>query len=112
MRNALDGSSDTQIDSDAYGTNAGATNMKGTFYWMAVSDSFETFGSNVDALIQPEVIDSVGMTGYSAKCDIWSLGCVLLEMFTAERPWPKMTMVQIVMEVSGISTKWRFSKCF
>ncbi|TIB05189.1 hypothetical protein E3P96_01356 [Wallemia ichthyophaga] len=69
-------------DSDAYGTNAGATNMKGTFYWMA-----------------PEVIDSVGMTGYSAKCDIWSLGCVFLEMFTAERPWPKMTMVQIVMEV-------------
>ncbi|TIC19797.1 hypothetical protein E3Q12_04087 [Wallemia mellicola] len=69
-------------DSDAYGTNAGATNMKGTFYWMA-----------------PEVIDSVGMAGYSAKCDIWSLGCVLLEMLTAERPWPKMTMVQIVMEV-------------
>ena len=69
-------------DADAYGTNAGATNMKGTFYWMA-----------------PEVIDSVGMTGYSAKCDIWSLGCVLLEMFTAERPWPKMTMVQIIMEV-------------
>lgn len=50
--------------------------------------------------VQPEVIDSVGMTGYSAKCDIWSLGCVFLEMFTAERPWPKMTMVQIVMEVS------------
>lgn len=51
--------------------------------------------------LQPEVIDSVGMAGYSAKCDIWSLGCVLLEMLTAERPWPKMTMVQIVMEVSN-----------
>lgn len=39
---------------------------------------------------QPEVIDSVGITGYSTKCDIWSLGCVLRGIFTDEKAWPRL----------------------
>ncbi|ODV59173.1 kinase-like protein [Ascoidea rubescens DSM 1968] len=47
--------------------------MQGTIFWMA-----------------PEVVDNVvhnKKMGYSAKIDIWSLGCVVLEMFVGRRPW-------------------------
>ncbi|KAF8971405.1 kinase-like domain-containing protein [Flammula alnicola] len=43
--------------------------MKGTSYWMA-----------------PEAIFNEG-AGYDSKVDIWSVGCILLEMWTAKRPW-------------------------
>ncbi|CAG8554355.1 1893_t:CDS:10 [Ambispora gerdemannii] len=33
--------------------------------------------------LAPEVFTE----GYSAKVDIWSLGCVVIEMFTGNRPW-------------------------
>ncbi|OLL23869.1 MAP kinase kinase kinase mkh1 [Neolecta irregularis DAH-3] len=53
---------------DIYGNDANMS-MKGTIFWMA-----------------PEVIQNQRQ-GYSAKIDIWSLGCVVLEMFAGRRPW-------------------------
>jgi serine/threonine protein kinase len=41
--------------------------MQGSIYWMA-----------------PEVASA---KGYSAKVDIWSLGCLVLEMLTGTQPW-------------------------
>ena len=41
--------------------------MQGSIYWMA-----------------PEVAQG---KGYSAKVDIWSLGCLILEMLTGHPPW-------------------------
>jgi len=43
--------------------------LAGTIFWMA-----------------PEVVRTP-KEGYSAKIDIWSLGCVVLEMFAGKRPW-------------------------
>lgn len=43
------------------------TSLIGTLPWMA-----------------PEVVKQ---KGYGRKADIWSLGCVALEMFTAKKPW-------------------------
>lgn len=54
-------------------TNDAEMSMQGTIFWMA-----------------PEVIHNVianAKQGYSAKVDIWSLGCVVLEMFAGRRPW-------------------------
>ncbi|GMM51951.1 mitogen-activated protein kinase kinase kinase [Starmerella bacillaris] len=57
---------------DIYANNA-EMSMQGTIFWMA-----------------PEVINNViknQKQGYSAKVDVWSLGCVVLEMFVGRRPW-------------------------
>ncbi|KAK6461503.1 Pkinase-domain-containing protein [Scheffersomyces coipomensis] len=35
----------------------------------------------------PEIFKNKKYVGYSAKVDIWSLGCVVIEMFTGRRPW-------------------------
>ncbi|KAK9371788.1 uncharacterized protein V1513DRAFT_305048 [Lipomyces chichibuensis] len=54
-------------------SNDAEMSMQGTIFWMA-----------------PEVIHNVvhnEKQGYSAKVDIWSLGCVVLEMFAGRRPW-------------------------
>jgi len=52
--------------------------MQGTIYWMA-----------------PEVAHSDGH-GYSAKADIWSLGCVWQEMMSGERPWKGRDMFYVL----------------
>lgn len=57
---------------DIYANNA-EMSMQGTIFWMA-----------------PEVVNNViknQKQGYSAKVDVWSLGCVILEMFVGRRPW-------------------------
>ena len=35
----------------------------------------------------PEVVRANEAQGYGMKCDVWSLGCVVIEMATARPPW-------------------------
>ncbi|CAH2355005.1 hypothetical protein CLIB1423_20S01904 [[Candida] railenensis] len=70
--------------SDIYVNNA-EMSMQGTIFWMA-----------------PEVIDSIvedKKQGYSAKIDIWSLGCVVLEMFCGKRPWSNEAVVSAIYKI-------------
>ncbi|MCJ1470855.1 hypothetical protein MMC07_009502 [Pseudocyphellaria aurata] len=60
-------------------------NMQGSVFWMA-----------------PEVIRSHGQ-GYSAKVDIWSLGCVVLEMFAGRRPWSKEEAVGAIYKLGSLN---------
>lgn len=69
---------------DIYVNNADLS-MQGTIFWMA-----------------PEVIDSIvedKKQGYSAKVDIWSLGCVVLEMFAGKRPWSNEAVVSAIYKI-------------
>lgn len=63
--------------------NDKSNNMQGSVFWMA-----------------PEVIRSQG-EGYSAKVDIWSLGCVVLEMFAGRRPWSKEEAVGAIYKIAN-----------
>lgn len=48
----------------------------------------------------PEVIHSANERTYSGKVDIWSLGCVVMEMWTGIRPWANMEQVAAMYQVS------------
>lgn len=64
---------------EAYDPNSN-TLMKGTVFWMA-----------------PEVVQN---SKYSAKIDIWSLGCTVIEMLTGDHPWMEMNMLAALYSVS------------
>jgi len=57
------------------------TSMQGSVFWMA-----------------PEVINSK-KKGYNSKIDIWSVGCVVFEMWTGERPWSGQEAVAVLLQV-------------
>ena len=67
-----------------YGNDV-TNSMQGSVFWMA-----------------PEVVRSQGM-GYSAKVDIWSLGCVVLEMFAGRRPWAKEEAVGAIYKLGSLN---------
>jgi mitogen-activated protein kinase kinase kinase len=57
------------------------TAMQGTVFWMA-----------------PEVINTQ-KKGYNFKVDIWSVGCVVLEMWAGKRPWTGEEMVAVMFKL-------------
>ncbi|KAF2257500.1 hypothetical protein CC78DRAFT_588475 [Lojkania enalia] len=69
---------------DIYGNDI-TNSMQGSVFWMA-----------------PEVIRSQGQ-GYSAKVDIWSLGCVVLEMFAGRRPWSKEEAIGAIYKLGSLN---------
>ncbi|KAF8641217.1 hypothetical protein AX17_000851 [Amanita inopinata Kibby_2008] len=58
------------------------TGMKGTIYWMA-----------------PEILDPK-KAGYDVKVDIWSVGCVVLEMWSGKRPWNGQNIYTVMLKLS------------
>ena len=69
---------------DIYGNDI-TNGMQGSVFWMA-----------------PEVIRSQAK-GYSAKVDVWSLGCVVLEMFHGRRPWAKEEAVGAIYKLGTLN---------
>ena len=57
----------------------------GSVYWMA-----------------PEVVKQ---TSYTRKADIWSLGCLVVEMFTGSHPFPDFSQMQAIFKVHHFKLK-------
>lgn len=57
------------------------TALQGSLFWMA-----------------PEVINTK-QQGYTTKVDIWSLGCLILEMWTDARPWKGLEAVSVMFNL-------------
>ena len=55
--------------------------MQGSVFWMA-----------------PEVVKR---TSYTRKADIWSLGCLVVEMMTGTHPFPDCTQLQAIFKIGG-----------
>jgi serine/threonine protein kinase len=49
----------------------------------------------------PEVVKA-GKKEYTSKIDIWSVGCVVLEMWTGRRPWNDEEMYSVMLKVRGV----------
>lgn len=53
--------------------------LQGSVFWMA-----------------PEVVKQ---TSYTSKADIWSVGCLVVEMLTGTHPWADLTQMQAIFRV-------------
>lgn len=89
---------------DAY-INDITNSMQGSVFWMAP----EVIRAQSQALL-PSNSSSAGMDtnqalnqGYSAKVDIWSLGCVVLEMFAGRRPWSKEEAIGAIYKLGSLN---------
>ncbi|KAK1048871.1 mitogen-activated protein kinase kinase kinase [Friedmanniomyces endolithicus] len=84
--------------------------MQGSVFWMAPEviraqshpmgpppSSAMGVGGGLDA------VRTAVSQGYSAKVDIWSLGCVVLEMFAGRRPWSKEEAVGAIYKLGSLN---------
>ncbi|WFD41694.1 mitogen-activated protein kinase kinase kinase [Malassezia psittaci] len=69
--------------SDDIYSNVENMSLQGSIFWMA-----------------PEVV-GLSRKGYSAKVDIWSLGCVVLEMLAGRRPWSDEEAIQAMFKLGA-----------
>ncbi|THG99778.1 hypothetical protein EW026_g2644 [Hermanssonia centrifuga] len=66
------------------GNRAHRPSLQGSVFWMA-----------------PEVVKQ---TAYTQKADIWSVGCLVVEMLTGEHPYPQLSQMQAIFKI-GMSSK-------
>lgn len=59
--------------------------LQGSVFWMA-----------------PEVVKQ---TTYTKKADIWSVGCLIVEMLTGEHPWAQLNQMQAIFKIGSAAAK-------
>jgi mitogen-activated protein kinase kinase kinase len=73
----------TMLNQGPSGSNR--PSLQGSVFWMA-----------------PEV---VRQSTHTKKADIWSLGCLIVEMFTGAHPFPNHSQLQAIFAIGGTSAK-------
>ncbi|KAF8522265.1 Pkinase-domain-containing protein [Hysterangium stoloniferum] len=68
-------------DSILTGARLHRPSLQGSVFWMA-----------------PEVVKQ---TSYTLKADIWSVGCLVVEMLTGEHPWAQLTQMQAIFKIGS-----------
>ncbi|KAG9045186.1 ATP binding [Tulasnella sp. UAMH 9824] len=69
------------VDVFSAGARGHRASLQGSVFWMA-----------------PEVVKQ---TGHTSKADIWSVGCVIVEMLTGEHPFPKASQMQAIFRIGS-----------
>ncbi|KIY70933.1 Pkinase-domain-containing protein [Cylindrobasidium torrendii FP15055 ss-10] len=65
------------------GSRMHRASLQGSVFWMA-----------------PEVVKQ---SGHTQKADIWSVGCLVVEMLTGEHPWAQLTQMQAIFKIGSSS---------
>lgn len=66
-------------DKESIKSTGKRASLQGSVYWMA-----------------PEVVKQ---TAYTKKADIWSVGCLIIEMFTGKHPFPDFSQMQAIFKI-------------
>nr|OQO19811.1 hypothetical protein B0A51_13857 [Rachicladosporium sp. CCFEE 5018] len=80
--------------------NDASNSMQGSVFWMAPEVIRATQSQAHMVGAAPETLLN---QGYSAKVDIWSLGCVVLEMFAGRRPWSKEEAIGAIYKLGSLN---------
>lgn len=73
-----------KVESDLYvTTRANRPSLQGSVFWMA-----------------PEVVKQ---TSYTRKADIWSLGCLVVEMISGTHPWANLNQMQALYQIGSLA---------
>lgn len=73
---------------ETVGTRGGHLSLQGSVFWMA-----------------PEAVQQ---KGYTLKADIWSVGCLIVEMLTGTHPFPDLTQMQAIFKIGTSGAKPTF----
>ncbi|CAE7108499.1 unnamed protein product [Rhizoctonia solani] len=72
-----------KVEDNLLGSRIHRPSLQGSVFWMA-----------------PEVVKQ---TSYTYKADIWSVGCLVVEMLTGQHPWAQLTQMQAIFKIGSLA---------
>ncbi|CAE6534159.1 unnamed protein product [Rhizoctonia solani] len=72
-----------KVEDNLLGSRIHRPSLQGSVFWMA-----------------PEVVKQ---TSYTYKADIWSVGCLVVEMLTGQHPWAQLSQMQAIFKIGSLA---------